>query len=93
LYTLRSGYSKVRPLICRFVASCLYSLGNLLAKEGHYQETAPLLGRALKLSEKINGPEHISLSAILDTYADVLDKTKHHSEASKLHARAKAIRG
>ncbi len=65
----------------------------MLAKQGRYAEAAPLLSQAVKVSETMNGPQHASLSPILDSYADILEKTNHKTEAAKLKARAKAIRG
>lgn len=76
-----------------YVLNTQLALSSLLAKQGRYAEAAPLLSQAVKTSEKLNGPQHASLSPILDSYADVLEKTNHKSEAAKIKARAKAIRG
>jgi tetratricopeptide (TPR) repeat protein len=85
-------YSRVAKGNVTYV-NCQIALGAILAREGRYSEAAPLVGQALKNSEAINGPQHASLSPILDQYADMLDKTNHKSEASKYRARAKQIRG
>ena len=76
-----------------YTAKIQIALSALLTKQGRYQEAAPLLAQALKTSESMQGPQNASLTPIIDAYADVLDKTNHHSEANKLKSRAKAIRG
>ncbi len=74
-------------------ANAYLALGNLCLKQGHSEEAANYFSEALDIFEKINGPQHISLPPIMDSYAEALDKSNHQAEAKKLIARAKAIRG
>jgi uncharacterized protein HemY len=69
------------------------ALGTLLSKQGRFGEAAPLFAEALRTNESMQGPQSATLVPILEAYGDALDKTNHHSEASKMHGRAKAIRG
>ncbi len=77
----RSGYTSKVQL----------GLANLLIKEGRCSEATPLLSEALKTQESLQGPDNVTLTPILDAYADALDRTNRHSEANKIHTRARAI--
>ncbi len=69
------------------------TLATLLENRGQYREAATLVGDALKIKEKINGPQHASLASILEKYAYLLNKTDRAKEAMKLQSRAKDIKG
>ncbi len=76
-----------------YTANADLALGSFLLKQGRCAEAATCLGQALSIFEKVNGPQHLSLSPILDSYAEALDRSNRKNEARKLAARAKAIRG
>ncbi len=69
------------------------TLATLLENRGQYREAATLVGEALKIKEKINGPHHASLASVLEKYAYLLNKTDRGKEAMKLQSRAKDIKG
>jgi len=75
------------------VADVDLTLATVLENRGQYHEAAQLVGEALKIKEKINGPHHASLASILEKYAYLLNKTDRSREASKLKSRAKDISG
>ncbi len=60
--------------------------------QGRYAEAEPLYKRALAIVEKALGPEHPDLATSLENYAALLRKTGHATLATKMEARAKAIR-
>ena len=64
----------------------------LYQSQDKYTEAEPLFKRALEIIEKAMGPEHPNVATSPENYAALLRKTKHNTEASKLEARAKAIR-
>jgi tetratricopeptide (TPR) repeat protein len=70
-----------------------YALAQLYIKEGKFPEAEPLVKRALAISESVHGPEHAAVAPILDTYADVLQRVNKSSEAARMRARARAIKG
>ena len=59
---------------------------------GHYKKTEPLLRRSLGIRENTLGPRHPDVAQSLENYAALLRKTGRATEASKMVARAKAIR-
>jgi tetratricopeptide (TPR) repeat protein len=69
------------------------ALAQLYIKEGRYGQAEPLVKRALVISESVNGPQHVALTPILDTYAEVLEKVNKSGEAARMRGRARAIRG
>ncbi len=71
----------------------LSALAQTYIAEGKFIQAEPLLKRAITLSERSNGPQHCSLSPLLDAYADVLKHIHREAEAAKISARSKAIRG
>ncbi len=74
------------------MAQTLNNLAALYYTKGKYVEAEPLYKRALAIVEKALGPEHPYVAKILANYAALLRKTGRGTEASKLEARAKAIR-
>ncbi len=60
--------------------------------QGKYAEAEPLYKRSLAIVEKALGPEHPDVATSLKNYAALLRKTGRATEASKMEARAKAIR-
>lgn len=71
----------------------LANFASLLVKEGRASESLPYYARALKIQESLNGPQHASVAALLDSYAYALNKCNRQAEAQKYQARAKSIRG
>lgn len=69
------------------------ALATIYFKQGQYGAAEPLFKRALKTSESANGPQHASVAPILENYADVLERLNKGSEAGRLRARARSIRG
>ena len=55
-------------------------------------EAEPLFKRALAIVEKALGPQHPDVVTSLENYAALLRKTERTTEATKMEARAKAIR-
>ncbi|MBL8082442.1 MAG: tetratricopeptide repeat-containing protein [Candidatus Obscuribacter sp.] len=74
-------------------ADFLSGFAALLVKEGRYGEALPYYARALKMQESLNGPQHASLAALLESYAYALNKANRQAEANKLSLRARSIRG
>jgi tetratricopeptide (TPR) repeat protein len=73
------------------LATCDLKLGVILTRQGQYSQANTHFAQALNITERLNGPLHASLAPILDQYADSLDRSNKHTEASAMHARAKAI--
>lgn len=71
----------------------LTALAQTYIAEGKFVQAEPLLKRAITLAERSSGPQHCSLSPLLDAYADVLKRIHREAEAAKISARSKAIRG
>jgi tetratricopeptide (TPR) repeat protein len=71
----------------------LTALAQTYIQEGKFAQAEPLLKRAIAIAERSNGPQHCSLSPILDAYADVLKRIHREAEAAKISARSRAIRG
>ncbi len=74
------------------VAATLHNLSALLYRQGKYAEAEPLVKRSVAIGEKTLGPEHPTVAAGLENYADLLRKMRRRNEAAKVAARAKAIR-
>ena len=74
------------------MALSLNNLALLYKDQGRYAEAEPLYKRALAIWEKALGPEHPHVATILENYAALLRKTERTTEATKMEARAKAIR-
>ncbi|MCZ6860681.1 MAG: tetratricopeptide repeat protein, partial [Alphaproteobacteria bacterium] len=52
----------------------------------------PLYKQALAIAEDALGPDHPDVGATLDSYADLLRKTRRYEEATAMEMRAKTIR-
>ena len=70
----------------------IFASGNILRGD-YYLQAASLIKQALVIAEKSNGPNHASLSPILDSYSEVLAKLNRNTEAASVSSRAKYIRG
>ncbi len=66
--------------------------GSLRNLTTHTTEAEPLYKRALAIREKALGPKHPDLATALENYASLLRKTERTTEATKMEARAEAIR-
>ena len=64
----------------------------LYQSQRRYAEAEPLYQRALAIVEKALGPEHPHVAGGLENYAVLLRATGRSDEATKMEARAKAIR-
>jgi tetratricopeptide (TPR) repeat protein len=73
-------------------ATSLNNLSSVYKTEGRFADAEPLYRRSLEIYEKAWGPESPDLAGSLENYAALLRQTSHMDEASKLEARAKAIR-
>ena len=60
--------------------------------QGRQAEAEPLHKRVLAIVEKALGSGHPSVATILENYAALLRKTGRGAEATRMEARAKAIR-
>ncbi len=69
----------------------LYALGSLYAEEKKWGSAAPVLARALRLSEKINGTWSINLVPYLQRYGYVLYYCGQRGASESMKARALAI--
>lgn len=69
----------------------LYALGSLYAEEKKWGSAAPILARALRLSEKINGTWSINLVPYLQRYGYVLYYCGQRGASESMKARALAI--
>ena len=74
------------------VADVDLSLATLLENRGQYHEAATLVGEAVKIKEKINGPNSAAMISILEKYAYLMNKTDRKKEAMKLQSRANQIK-
>lgn len=74
------------------VADVDLSLATLLENRGQYHEAATLVGEAMKIKEKINGPNSAAMVSILEKYAYLMNKTDRKKEAMKLQSRANQIK-
>jgi tetratricopeptide (TPR) repeat protein len=77
----------------KYVMDCDIQLGHICIKQGNNGQAAQYYGDAVKISEKINGPRHASLSALLDCYGGALAKANRQGEAKRMFSRAREIRG
>lgn len=71
--------------------SSLYSLASFYHDRKEYDKAADQYQRALHIKERISGPNHPDVAAILKRYARVLQEAKRPTQAANLLARADAI--
>ncbi len=71
--------------------SSLYSLASFYHDRKEYDKAADQYQRALHIKERISGPNHPDVAAILKRYARVLQEAKRPIQAANLLARADAI--
>lgn len=74
------------------LATGLNCLALLYQAQGKYAQAEPLHRRALAISEKALGPEHLDVALNVELNAALLRKMGHNAEAEKLEARARAKR-
>ncbi len=60
--------------------------------QGQYVLAEPLYRRSLAILEKALRPEHPTVAASLENYAELLRETGRADEAAEMESRAKAIR-
>lgn len=89
LSSFESAYGKSS----KYVMDCQVQLGHICIKQGNGGQAAQYYGDAVKISEKLNGPRHASLSSLLDCYAGALARANRQSEAKRVSSRAREIRG
>ncbi len=89
LASFESAYGKGS----KYVLDCEIQLGHICIRQGSNAQAAQYYGDAVKISERINGPRHASLSSLLDCYAGALAKANRSGEAKKMSSRARDIRG
>jgi tetratricopeptide (TPR) repeat protein len=70
----------------------LVRLANLYRLHSRYEDAAPLLENALKLSQVLVGERSWQTAAHMEQYAAVLEKLGKTKEAADLRKRAKDIR-
>ncbi len=69
-----------------------YKRAGVLYALGRYQEALPFAEIAMRLGEREFGPDHPDVAQGLENYAALLRKTGRSAEATRMKARAKAIR-
>lgn len=89
LTSFESAYGKGS----KYVMDCEVQLGHICIKQGNNAQAANYYGEAVKISERINGPRHASMAALLDCYGGALAKASRPAEAKRQFARAREIRG
>lgn len=88
-----SGYEKAYGKTNKYVMDSMLALGAICSKQGQAGQAAIYYGDALKISEKVNGPRHASLSGILESYGRALERAARPADAKRMFARAREIRG
>ena len=71
--------------------SSLYSLASFYHDRKEYDKAVDQYQRALHIKERMSGPNHPDVAAILQQYARVLQEAKRPTQAANLLARADAI--
>ena len=64
----------------------------ILEAGGRHQEAAATLRQALSIYERVLGPEHYEVAGVLQTLAELADRTGEPGQAAALRARASRIR-
>ena len=70
----------------------MHNLARLYRETDRYDESRSFFERTLRIDERALGPNHPFVAEDLEEYAKLLRKTGDDAEASRLEARAKAIR-
>ncbi|MBY0357862.1 MAG: tetratricopeptide repeat-containing protein [Candidatus Obscuribacterales bacterium] len=91
LYLKSLSFWKAEPSKNGEEARVFYALGCLYSDQKNYGAAAPMLHKALELSEHFNGPYSISLVPYLQKYAYVLYYLGRRPETDHLRARANTI--
>lgn len=79
------------PSKCGNEARCLFALGCLYSNEKKFGEAAPVLRRALQISEQYNGGMSVAIVPYLRKYAYVLYYLGRRGETDALKLRADSI--
>lgn len=74
------------------VAASLNNLAELYSNQGRYGDAEPLYQRSLAILVKAFGPDHPHVAATMKNHAALLRETGRNTAATKLEARAKAMR-
>lgn len=74
-------------------ARALFQLGSLYAEQKKYSDAAPILERALRLAQDVQGPDAIGIVPYLERYAYTLYYLGRKPETDQLRARAATISG
>lgn len=72
-------------------ATYLSTRGRVLTDQGAYAEAALAFERALAIRERLHGPEHWRLAAVLNSLGEVLRSTGRYDEALVRYASARTI--
>ncbi len=85
--------------MCPDTKACLCSslterkiVASLYYYQGRYEQSEPLLNRALAIYEKALGPDHPDVATSLENLAALYRATKRDEEAETLEQRAARIR-
>lgn len=73
-------------------ARLMYTMGNVYSSLGLYKKAQPLLERALKIREKLFGPNHKDTAESLNNLASLYWEQGRYAEAEPLYKRSLAIR-
>lgn len=93
LYIRAQSFWKTEPSKNGEECRAMFALGSLYVQEKRYAEAAPILQKALKLSEEINGPSSVSVVPYLQRYAYDLYYLGRKPEVEQLHERTNTISG
>jgi tetratricopeptide (TPR) repeat protein len=93
LYLRAQNFWKAEPSKYGTEARAAYALGCVYSDQKNYAAAAPLLRKALEMSQQFNGPASINLVAYLRKYAYVLYYLGQREQAEQLKARANLIAG
>lgn len=93
LYIRAQNFWRIEPSKYGDEARAAFALGCLYSDEKNYAAAAPVLRKALELSEQFNGPNSINLVPYLQKYAYVLYYLGARAEVDQLRLRAGIISG
>jgi tetratricopeptide (TPR) repeat protein len=74
------------------VAQSLNTLACLYDAQGRFDEAEPLYSRSLAIEQKVRGPEHPNIAALLDNLATLHHAQNHFVQAECYYRRALAVR-